>query len=247
MMAASLTQGITDMPTAFISGANRGLGLELTRQYLEQGWSVISASRGSSSELDELSKQPRLETYRLDLTDDTALSDFAAGIRDRKIDVLLNNAGTMGRNSFAEHGLETGRFGSFDRSEWHEILDVNLCTPMHLAELLVDQVAASERGRIITISSMLGSMGLNTVGGLYAYRASKAAVNAIMKSMAIDLSPRGITAIALHPGYVRTDMSGPMAEIDPADSAAGMIRVIDDLTLEDSGKILAWDGSELPW
>ncbi len=235
------------MPTVLITGANRGLGLELTRQYLEKGWQVISASRGSSPTLDELSEQPGLEAYRLDLTDDAALSDFAAAIGERRIDVLLNNAGTMGRYNFAELGLKSGRFGSFDRSEWHEILDINLCTPMRLAELLVDQVAACERGRIITISSMLGSMGLNTVGGLYAYRASKAAVNAMMKSMAVDLAPRGIIAIALHPGFVRTDMSGPMAEIEAVDSAAGMIRVIDDVTLEDSGKVLAWDGSELPW
>jgi len=235
------------MPTVLITGANRGLGLELTRQYLDRGWSVIGASRGSSPELDELSEQPRFEAYRLNLTDDVALSDFAAGIGERRIDVLLNNAGTMGRHSFAELGLKSGRFGSFDRSEWHRILDINLCTPMRLAELLVDQVAAGDRGRIITISSMLGSMGLNTVGGLYAYRASKAAVNAMMKSMAIDLAARGIIAIALHPGFVRTDMSGPMADIEAADSAAGMIRVIDDVTLGDSGKVLAWDGSELPW
>lgn len=235
------------MPTVLITGANRGLGLELTRQYLDRGWSVIGASRGSSPELDELSEQPRFEAYRLNLTDDVALSDFAAAIGERRIDVLLNNAGTMGRHSFAELGLKSGRFGSFDRSEWHGILDINLCTPMRLAELLVDQVAAGDRGRIITISSMLGSMGLNTVGGLYAYRASKAAVNAMMKSMAIDLAARGIIAIALHPGFVRTDMSGPMADIEAADSAAGMIRVIDDVTLEDSGKVLAWDGSELPW
>ncbi len=235
------------MPTALITGANRGLGLELARQYLEKGWKVISASRGSSPALEELSQHAGHEAHLFDLTDDAALSEFAAVIGDRRIDVLLNNAGTMGRQNFAEHGLKSGRFGSFNRSEWHEILDINLCTPMRLAELLVERVAASGQGRIITISSMLGSMGLNTVGGLYAYRSSKAAVNAIMKSMAIDLASRGIITIALHPGFVRTDMSGPQAEIEAADSVAGMIRVIDDLTFEDTGKFLAWDGKVLPW
>ena len=132
------------MPTVLITGANRGLGLELTRQYLDRGWKVIAASRGSSPALEDLSGHAGLEAHRFDLTDDAALAEFAVGLGERPIDVLLNNAGSMGRHNFAELGLKSGRFGSFDRSEWHEILDINLCTPMRLSELLVDNVAASQ-------------------------------------------------------------------------------------------------------
>jgi NAD(P)-dependent dehydrogenase (short-subunit alcohol dehydrogenase family) len=235
------------MPTVLITGANRGLGLALCGQYLARGWSVICLSRSASPELERLVEKGEIESHYLDLTDDAALADFAAGLADRGIDVVINNAGTMGRRNFAEFGLRAGEFGTFDRAEWHDIFDINLFTPMRLSELLVENLASGPGGRIVTLSSMLGSMGLNTVGGLYAYRASKAAVNAIVKSMAIDLAPRGIIAVAMHPGFVRTDMSGSAAEIDPRESAEGMVEVIDRLEAGDTGKVLAWDGSVLPW
>ena len=127
------------------------------------------------------------------------------------------------------------------------MFDINLFTPMHLCELLVDNVAQSNNGRMVTLSSMLGSMALNSTGGLYAYRASKAGVNAIMASMAIDLRDRGITAIAMHPGWVQTDMGGAGADLDVETSVNGMKKVIDGLSSEDSGKLLSWDGSEMPW
>ena len=114
-------------------------------------------------------------------------------------------------------------------------------------ELLVENVARADNGRMVTISSMLGSMAMNDSGGLYAYRASKAGVNAIMKSMAIDLAERGVIAIALHPGWVRTDMGGPEAPLDVETSIRGMRSVIDGLRLQDSGEFLSWDGSKLPW
>ena len=139
------------------------------------------------------------------------------------------------------------KFGTFDRDEWLSVFNINVCTPMHLAELFAEQIASSDHGRMVTVTSMLGSMGLNTIGSIYGYRASKAAVNAIMKSMAIDLASRGIIAIALHPGFVQTDMGGKGAEISPAESAEGMFSVIDGLTPADSGKVFAWNGDHLPW
>lgn len=235
------------MTTVLITGANRGIGLELTRQYIDQGAAVIAVSRSSSTELEALAESSLLRSYQLDLVDDHALAGLAKELKGQVIDILLNNAGTMGRQNFAELGLKSGAFGSFNREEWHEILDINLCTPMRLAELLVDNVAASENGRIITLTSMVGSMELNTVGGMYGYRASKAGVNAIMKSMAIDLAGRNIIATAIHPGFVRTDMSGPAAYIDADESAAGIIQVIDKLTPESAGKFWAWNGEFLPW
>jgi NAD(P)-dependent dehydrogenase (short-subunit alcohol dehydrogenase family) len=232
------------MPCVLVTGANRGLGLGLARVYLEDGWDVIAAVRHTSTELATLAHQPqtsgRLDIRQLDLCDDGKLAALSASLAGRPVDVLINNAGRMAR---AKHqGL-----AEFDRGLWHALFDINLFTPMRLAELLLPNLERSGRGRIVTISSDLGSMALNRDGGLYAYRASKAGVNAIMKSLALDLADRGIIAVALSPGWVRTDMGGPRAELDVDTSVRGMQRVIDTLRPEDSGKFLAWDGRELPW
>ena len=234
------------MQTVLITGANRGLGLGLANAFLEDGNRVIAVSRGPAPQL-ERSGAAELEIRRCELTDDTALRSLAASLRGRTVDVLVNNAGMMAKSGF-ERGEESVQgFGHFDRELWHRLFDINLFTAMHLTELLVDNIARAERGRVVTISSMLGSMELNTFGGLYAYRASKAGVNAIVKSMSIDLAERGIIAIAQHPGWVRTDMGGPDADIDVQTSVNGMKAVIDKLGPEDSGKFLSFDGSELPW
>lgn len=235
--------------TVLVTGASRGLGLEFCRQYLAKEWCVVAVSRAISPALAELkaSYPEALETFKVDLSEDLALAALAGALDQRVIDVLINNAGTMGRTNFADSGLQSGAFGGFDRNEWHDIFDINVCTPMRLAELLVEHVAASPNGRIVTLSSMLGSMTLNRIGGIYAYRASKAAVNAIMKSMAIDLAQKGIIAAALHPGFVRTDMSGPGADITPKESVSGMIAVLDILNQDQSGALIAWNGEVMPW
>jgi len=232
--------------TVLITGANRGLGLGLARTYLEDGWKVIAVTRSSSPELESL-RDGCLEVHCCDLTDDAQLKLLAETLDGRTIDVLINNAGRMAKSGANEAAQSVQGFGHFDRALWHEVFDINLFTPMCLSELLVENLARSGRGRIVTISSMLGSMALNSHGGIYAYRASKAGVNAIMKSMAIDLAGRGIIAIAQHPGWVRTDMGGKGADIDIATSVLGMKSVIDGLRPEDSGKFLSFDGSEMPW
>ena len=227
------------MPRVLITGANRGLGLGLARVYLDDGWQVITAVRQSSAKLEAL-QNDRLEIQILDLCDDQELAALAAGFGERPLDVLINNAGRMARPK--HQGL-----GHFDRALWHDLFDINLFTPMRLAELFAGPLERSERGRIVTISSALGSIAQNDHGGLYAYRASKAGVNAITKSLAADLSGRGIIALALSPGWVRTDIGGPRADLDVETSVRGMKKVIDDLRPEDSGKFMAWDGRELPW
>lgn len=232
--------------TVLITGANRGLGLGLTRVYLEDGWRVMTLSRKSSPELESLAG-PRLEVHRCDLTDDSQLAAFAELQSGREIDVLINNAGRMAWSDNTASGESTQGFGHFDRSLWHDVFDINLFTAMSMAELFAGHLARSGRGRLVTISSMLGSMKMNSSGGLYAYRASKAGVNAIMKSMAVDLAERGIIAIAQHPGWVQTDMGGKGADIDAETSTRGMKTVIDGLRPEDNGKFLSWDGSEMPW
>ena len=124
---------------------------------------------------------------------------------------------------------------------------VNVFGPMKMAEEFIEQVVRSEQKKIVTVSSMLGSMGLNNQGGMYAYRTSKAAVNMMMHSMGIDLAPRGIIAVAVHPGWARTDMGGPNADVDPADGVRGLIGVIERLTQADTGKLTAFDGQVLPY
>lgn len=233
------------MSTVLITGANRGLGLGLTKVYLEDGWDVIAVVRQSSPGLAGLACSG-LDIRVCRLTDDSALASQADSLADHTIDVLINNAGRMAKIE-GDNAEGVQGFGSFNRALWHDVFDINLFTPMRLAELLVEQVARAENGRIITLSSMLGSMALNDSGGLYAYRASKAGVNAIMKSMAIDLAARGVIAIAMHPGWVRTAMGGSRATFDIDTSVRGMTDVIGRLRAEDSGKFFSHDGSELPW
>jgi len=234
------------MPTVLITGANRGLGLGLAGEYLRDGWKVITLSRRNSPELEALSG-PELECHTLDLQDDHALAAIAGRLADVTLDVLINNAGRMAHRQSHREEEDTQGFGHFDRGLWHEVFDINLFTPMRLAELFVDNLSRSQNGRIATMTSMLGCTSLNTFGGLYAYRASKAGVNAIVRSMAIDLADRNILAVALHPGWARTDMGGPRAPVAVEASVSGMKRVIDGLRPEDSGKVFAFDGSELHW
>ncbi len=233
------------MPVLIITGANRGLGLEFVRQYAADGWTIVAINRRSSTELDALADRYPIHIIDADLTDDTSLRDAVGRIDHAAVDLLINNAGTMGNGSFAESGFEYQPFGKFDRDEWLRVFDINVCTPMALTELLVDKLRAADAPVVVTLSSMLGSNELNTMGNSYAYRASKSAVNSIMKSMSHNL--QGIICIALHPGWVRTDMGGPQADIDAVESITGCRQTIAKLTPEDSGGFLAWSGEVMPY
>lgn len=235
------------MPLLIITGGNRGLGLEFVRQYAADGWEIIAINRRSSDELGALAIEYPIQVLTANLVDDDSLCAAVANIEQSAVDLLINNAGTMGDGSFADAGFDFQAFGTFNREEWLRVFDINVCTPMALTELLVDKLTAAEAPVVVTISSMLGSNALNTMGSSYAYRASKSAVNSIMKSMGVNLRDRGITSIAMHPGWVRTDMGGAGADIDPADSIRGMRRTISGLTPDDTGRFLAWDGKEMPY
>lgn len=240
------------MPTVLVTGTSRGLGLELTRQYLADGWSVLACARdpSASAPLQALAAQyaVTLRLFTLDVEDHAAIDQAARALEDTAIDVLINSAGTMGNGSFAKEGLAFGRFGQSNFDDWARVFRINVAGPMKMAEAFVEHVARSQQKKIVTLTSMLGSVALNRIGGLYAYRASKAAVNAMMKSMAIDLAKsHSIAATAMHPGWVRTDLGGPRADIEAVDSVAGMRRVIASLTIENAGRYWVYDGSELPW
>lgn len=231
------------MATVLITGANRGLGAEFAKQYAEQGDRVLGCARNPQSMLSHENVTPLM----LDLNDPNSLAQLKESLNSTAIDILINCAGTMGKQSFGEVGLDSGRFGQFDRDEWLDIFSINVLGPMAVTEALIDNVLASEQKKVITLSSIAGSIETNKIGGMYAYRASKAAVNAIMRSMAADLAQQGVIATAIHPGWVKTDMGGSAADIDTATSVAGMRRVIAELTPQGAGRFWVYDGSELPW
>jgi NAD(P)-dependent dehydrogenase (short-subunit alcohol dehydrogenase family) len=239
------------MPTVLVTGAARGLGLEFVRQYAAAGWRVLAAVRtpANAAELAAVAGDAagRVTVHRVDVADSASVAALATELRDVKIDVLLNNAGTMGAQSFAKAGPTVQRFGHSDYDDWEQMFRVNVLGPMRMAEAFVGHVEASERRVIATLTSIVGSIAGNNFGGMYAYRSTKAGANAIMKSMALDLARRGIVAVPIHPGWARTDMGGPNAPVDPKDSVAGVIRVIDGLTKEQAGRFLQYDGTELPW
>ncbi len=239
------------MASVLVTGSNRGLGLELVRQYAEDGWRVFACCRNPDS-ADELrgieaAAAGRVTEHALDVTDFNAVDDLARGLEGESIDVLINCAGLIGRKNFDEGVMADQAFGKSDYDEWADIFRTNVMAPMKMSEAFVEHVARSDQKKIITLTSEVASMAENNFGGLYGYRASKAAVNGIMRSMSIDLAKRGIIAIPLHPGWARTDMGGSMATVDPADSARGMRDVIARADMAQSGHYLVYDGSEMAW
>ncbi|RMD62229.1 MAG: SDR family oxidoreductase [Alphaproteobacteria bacterium] len=230
------------MPTVLLTGANRGIGLEFARSFAADGWRVIACCRNPDKARDlkalAATAPEQISVRRLDVTDGLKVASLARELADVAIDVLLNNAGV--------YGPRTG-FGETDYDAWLPVFAVNTLAPMRMAERFVEHVARSERRLIVNISSRMGSITENTTGGAYIYRSSKAALNMVGKSLAIDLAERGIAVVAFHPGWVQTDMGGPNAQITVAESVAGMRRLIDRLTIDDSGRFYAYDGREIPW
>src|SRR6476660_8360484 len=231
------------MPRALITGANRGLGLEFARQYLAEGWQVYAACRDpeSASELRRLAdgSDHKLHIITLDVTESTSVKAAAAELEGRAIDVLINNAGDGGPSGQG--------FGNTDYESWSRVLEGNTLGPMRVAEAFVNNVAQSQRKLIVTITSGMGSIADNTSGGAFAYRSSKAAVNMVMRSLAIDLAPRGITCVVINPGWVRTDMGGPQATLTPAESVTMLRRLIETLGPAQSGKFFNYNGREYAW
>ncbi len=238
------------MSTVLITGANRGLGFGLAEVYAADGWTVLACCRApkSATDLKALadSSQGKVSIHQVDVADHASIDALAASLKGQPIDVLLNVAGYYGKHIVTEPG-GLQEFGTSDYAEWDKIFRINVFSPMKMSEALIENIAASEHKKLVTLSSILGSIGGNDMGKMYPYRASKAAVNALMRSMSFDLKEKGITAVPLHPGWVRTEMGGPKADISPDESVNGMKKVIDGLTPADAGRFMAYDGSELPW
>jgi NAD(P)-dependent dehydrogenase (short-subunit alcohol dehydrogenase family) len=217
------------MPTVLITGANRGIGLELARQYSADGWSVIATVREESRELGELG----VEVSRLDMRDFDAVVRFGQGIDT--LDLLIANAGTYGPRNPAS---------ADDAEAWTETFAINTIAPFLLAQSVLPAVERGG-GKLIAISTKMGSIDDNSSGGFVAYRSSKSALNSAWKSLAVD-NPTVVCAV-LHPGWVQTRMGGDSAPLSPEDSVSGMRRVIDGLGRDQSGGFFAYDGAEIPW
>ena len=200
------------MPTVLITGCDTGLGREFARQYAADGWRVCATCLDPDSAAETRAIAGDIEVRRLDVMDHGAIEALAVEITE-PIDLLLSNAG-IGR----PHPL----FGETDYANWRRILEVNLIGPLKLAETFVEHVAASEMKVMAFVSSRMGSIALNLTGGSYAYRSSKAGLNAVGKSLAIDLQPRHILVLALHPGWAKTE---PGARVDVDVGRQGRVRV----------------------
>jgi len=223
------------MNTVLITGANRGIGLALTRQFRARGDRVIAVCRQGSEALEATGARTEAG---IDVTDDAALAALAQRLSDVRIDTLVLNAGILAREALGE--IDAAGFDSMRRQ-----FEVNALGPLRVAQALLGQLADGAKIGIIT--SRMGSVADNGSGGRYGYRASKAAVNAIGKSLAVDLQPRGIAVFLLHPGYVATDMVGGTGDVTPEQAAARLVERLDSLTLEQTGTFWHANGGSLPW
>lgn len=227
------------MPTVFITGASQGLGLEFARQYAADGWRVIGTCREPATADALAHLQGDVEIHPLDVTDHDQIQALAKTLKRQTIDVLLNNAGI--------YGPRPTPFGHVDYEAWRQVMNVNAMAPLKVCESFVDHVAAGDLKIMAALTSKMGSIADNSSGGSYIYRSSKVALNAVMKSLAVDLESRGITVFVLHPGWVKTDFGGPSALISADESVSGMRSVISGARLDDSGAFFNYDGKSIPW
>ncbi len=229
------------MSTILITGANRGLGLELTKVFAGLQWRVIACCREpeQAALLKAWAGDAAVTVHRLDVGDDQQVSALAEQLAGTPIDILFNNAGV--------YGPERQGFDELTVDDWLETFRINTIAPLRLAAAFVESVAASQRRIIASMGSVMGSIAENSSGGHYAYRTSKAALHMVMKGLSVDLAPRGITAVAFHPGWVRTRMGGDAAPLQPEESAAGLTEVLLGLTPSQSGLLLDYLGNVRPW
>ena len=229
-------------PTILITGANRGIGLELTDQFAQDEWQVLACCRNpaDAGQLQALSERfPSIELHALDVTNYQQMAALADQLGHRPIDILLSNAGI--------YGSKSAGFGEINAQEWRQVLEVNTIAPLMLVQAFVEQVAASQQKLVAVMSSKVGSIADNSSGGSYMYRSSKTAVNQVVKSLSIDLAERGISVISLHPGWVQTEMGGPNAEISTDQSVSGLKSILQSAGPAQSGQFIEYDGSGIPW
>ncbi len=234
------------MSTILITGANRGLGLEFARQYSADGWDVVATSRDpeKSEDLQQLQKKNnKVSLQALDVTSGKSIATLAHALGGRAIDLLILNSAIYTRKG--------NKIGEIDYDAWREANETNLMGAVRVAEALLENVAASKRKQIATISTGMGSMqALNSTigfGAVYQYRTSKAALNMAMSILAKELEPRGISVVIFDPGWVQTDMGGPNAALTPEQSIGGMRKVLARNPMDLTGKFVGYDGEARAW
>jgi NAD(P)-dependent dehydrogenase (short-subunit alcohol dehydrogenase family) len=237
------------LSTILITGANRGLGLEFARQYADDEWKVIACCR-SPDEADELKSitadNPEVVIEKLDVADHAAIDALGKKYEGVPIDLLLNNAGIIGPIPIAEN-IERQQFGSMEYAVWEDVLRVNTFGPVKMAEVFLENVAASEQKKIVTISSTVGSITEMAIPGL-AYASSKTALNRVMTIIAGQVKERGIIIAMYCPGYVKTRMDAfGYAMVEIPDSIAALRPMIADLTIEQTGSYTGHDGRTIGW
>jgi NAD(P)-dependent dehydrogenase (short-subunit alcohol dehydrogenase family) len=223
------------MATILITGCDTGLGVEFARQYAEEGHRVFATCLNPSTAEGASAITGDIEVSELDVTDHTAIETLAVRLKGERIDILLNNAGI---------GRPHPPLGQTDYANWRRILETNLIGPMKLAESLTENVADSELKIMAFVSSRMGSIALNNSGGSYAYRSSKAGLNMIAKTLAIDLAPRHICVLALHPGWAATEPGG---RVPVDESVRGMRGVINRAGRHHTGNFVTYHDQPLPW
>tara|TARA_R110000868_G_scaffold72782_2_gene211613 strand:- start:1434 stop:2213 length:780 start_codon:yes stop_codon:yes gene_type:complete len=250
MMMAFTSMEAAHAATVLITGANRGLGLEFARLYADRGWDVIATCRTPSEagDLDALKAQhSKVVIEELDVTDQSEIDSLAVKYKDRPIDLLINNAGILG-------DLGDQSLGSFNHEEFKRVMDTNVYGALAVTQAFKDNVIASEHKKIIAMTSVAGSLvgPWQNLGGLYYYRASKSALNNVMRAVGIDLKKHGVVVGLVAPGAAGTDMlredfkyKGPM--ISPAESVAGMVKAIDGFTQASASHPINYDGEVLDW
>jgi NAD(P)-dependent dehydrogenase (short-subunit alcohol dehydrogenase family) len=236
------------MATVLVTGANRGLGLEFVRQYAADGWNVVATARKpeESEALRTLSAgHTNLTPLALDITDDESVQDLADSLDGKPIDVLILNSGVYPR--------EGQKIGQIDYEGWRKAFETNVLGTMRVIEALLENVEASERKQIAAISTSMASLrgvqggSVAQAGTSYQYRSTKTALNMAFSILAKELAPRRISVVMFDPGWVKTDMGGPHAQLTPKESIAGMRKVLEGNAMEISGKFLGHDGSLRPW
>lgn len=225
-----------DPPVVLITGANRGIGLELARQFKAGGYSVIGTARNPEEAIELQSLGVRIET--LDVADADSVRQLAFRLRDKPVDLLINNAAIYPQ----QH-----KIGQLDFDAAVRTYEVNSLGPMRVIQALLPHLQRGANKTIVNISSNMGSMTENIGGGSYAYRASKAALNSFTRTLSLELQGEDFICVAIHPGWVRTRMGGPKAPLSPEESGNALIAIIRQLSPADNGRFMGPDGNDMPW
>jgi NAD(P)-dependent dehydrogenase (short-subunit alcohol dehydrogenase family) len=220
------------MTLAIVTGANRGIGLSLVKLLKERGSDVLAACRNRSRELDSLDVEI---VEGVDVSDPEGVAKLVVAVRERNVDLLINNAGILRADSLDKPNFET----------INEQLTVNAVAPLRVTAALQKHLKSG--AKIAFITSRMGSIDDNSSGGHYGYRMSKAALNMAAKSLSVDLKPAGIAVAILHPGMVKTDMIKGHGQVEPDDAARGLLSRIDELNIDSSGGFWHANGERLPW